>query len=101
LDLIVQLVGQPVRLGISWRTDDAEPQAVIVARVVPGSPAAEAGIQSNDRLYQVSGQAFTGDAEFRRLLSEASGEQLDLLAERQGRVRTVSVKLFPSSGTEF
>ena len=101
LDLSVRLAGQPVRLGISWRTDDAEPRAIIVARVVPGSPAAQAGIQPNDRLYQVSGQPFTGEAEFRRLLSEASGETLDLLAERQGRVRTVSIKSLPAPGTEF
>ncbi|HEV3342102.1 MAG TPA: M20/M25/M40 family metallo-hydrolase [Pirellulales bacterium] len=101
VDLTVQLAGQPMRLGISWRTDDAEPQAVIVARVLPGSPASHAGLQRNDRLYLVSGRAFTGDAEFRRLLSEPEGSTLDLLVERQGRVRTVSIKLLPSAGSEF
>ncbi|HWB10096.1 MAG TPA: M20/M25/M40 family metallo-hydrolase [Pirellulales bacterium] len=101
LDLTVQLAGEPVRLGVSWRTDDAEPQAVVVTRVVPGSPAAQAGIQVNDRLYQVSGQPFTGEAEFRRLVSEVEGDTLDLVAERQGRIRTVSVRLLPSVGMEF
>jgi hypothetical protein len=101
LALTVQLAGQPMRLGVTWRTDDAEPQAVIVARVVPGSPAAQAGIQRNDRLYLVSGQAFTGDAEFRQRLGEAESGVLDLLVERLGRVRTVSIKLLPSAGSEF
>jgi hypothetical protein len=101
LDLTVQLAGPPVRVGISWRTDDAERQAVIVTCVVPGSPAAQAGIQVNDRLYKVSGQPFTGEAEFRRLLSETEANTLDLVAEREGRVRTVSVKLLPPAGTEF
>jgi hypothetical protein len=101
LELSVQLVGPPTRLGIWWRTDDAEPQAVIVSRVVLGSPAAEAGIQVNDRIYEVSGQAFTGDTEFRRLVSAAEAETIDLLTDRQGRMRNVSLKPLPPVGNEF
>jgi hypothetical protein len=92
LDLTVQLTGQPVRLGLSWRVDDAEPQAVIVSRVVAGSPAAQAGLQVNDRIYAVSGQSFGGEAEFRRLISDVDVESFDLLAERLGRTRTVTLR---------
>lgn len=101
VNLTVALAGRPVRLGISWRMDEAEPQAVIVSQVVSGSPAARAGIQANDHIYEVSGQAFTGEKEFRRLISDANSETLDFLTERQGRVRTVPVKPLPSVDKEF
>jgi serine protease Do len=99
INLSFELAGPPVRLGLSWRTDDAEPRAVIVSRVVPSSPVAKAGIQVNDRIYEVSGQPFANDAEFRRLLAEANGKDLDFLTEREGRVRSVPIKR-PISATE-
>ncbi|HVA50507.1 MAG TPA: M20/M25/M40 family metallo-hydrolase [Pirellulales bacterium] len=101
LNLTVKLAGPPLRLGLSWRTDAAEPQAVIVAHVVPGSPAARSGMLVHDRLYEVSGRAFTGEEEFRRLLTETDDDTLELLTEREGRVRTVTVKLLPPVRSEF
>jgi membrane-associated protease RseP (regulator of RpoE activity) len=101
LNLTVRLFGPPTRLGITWRLDAAEPQAVIVGRVVPGSPAARSGIQVNDRLYEVSGKSFTGEQEFRRLLTETDSDTLELLTERDGRVRTIAVKLLPAPNNEF
>jgi hypothetical protein len=50
----VTLDGDPVRLGISWRTDPAEPHAVIVTLVVPGSPAAKTGVETGDRIYRTA-----------------------------------------------
>lgn len=95
LELRVQLAGQPLRLGISWRLDDAEPGVVILARVVPDSPAARAGLRVHDRLYEVGGQSFATEAEFRQLVSDPSAEHLELLAERQGRLQTVRLELAP------
>ena len=48
LELNVQLSGDPVRVGITWVLDDAEPHSVIVIGVVPDSPADLAGIKVND-----------------------------------------------------
>jgi len=36
------LAGRPLRLGITWRVDDAEPGTIILTHVVPGTPAARA-----------------------------------------------------------
>ncbi|MGH7139567.1 MAG: M20/M25/M40 family metallo-hydrolase [Pirellulales bacterium] len=99
MTLKLELAGSPVRLGISWRFDDAEPGTAILSRVVPGSPAADSGIQPNDRIYEVSGQSFSGDAEFRKLISNQ--ETLALLTERHGRVRTVTINLLPPLISEF
>lgn len=84
LRLPVLLDGEPVRIGISWRVDDAEPNAVALARVVPGSPAGRAGLLVNDRVYRVDGQSFAGSQEFSELLAGEGPWQLEV--ERNGRV---------------
>ncbi len=92
VELPVQLAGQPLRLGISWRGDDAEPGAVILSRVVPHSPAARAGLGINDRVYEVAGQRFANDAEFQQLVANPATDALEMLVERQGRLRAVRLE---------
>jgi len=89
--LSVLLDGVPVRLGISWRVDDAEPGCIVVSRVVPGSPAAHGGVRVNDRICAVNSQSFSDGDDFRRLIAAASGDTLDLEVEREGRIQTVPV----------
>jgi hypothetical protein len=88
--LEVDLEGEPVSLGIAWRPDDAEPDCVVVARVIPGTPAESAGLQLGDRIYAVSDRSFRSSEEFRRLISETS-ESLELLVERLGRMSRVRI----------
>lgn len=90
----VPLAGSPVRLGITWRVDEAEPGAVILTRVIPGTPAGEAGLLPNDRVYQVNGQDFADQGQFRGLL-DASHGLVELLYERQGRIAQARVELSP------
>jgi hypothetical protein len=85
----VILAGYPLRVGIAWRTDDAEPTLVQVVRVVPGSPAATAGIRLFDRIYEVNGKRFASSNEFGKLM--AADEPLELLVETHGRMRTVKL----------
>lgn len=90
LTLKVKLSGAPVRVGVTWKLDDAEPGAVTLTRVVPGSPADDAGLRVNDRVYEVAGQRFTKSDEFHRLLLSEE-RPLPLLIERQGRLRVIQV----------
>jgi hypothetical protein len=90
--LLVKLtpVGDPVRIGITWRIDDAEPTAAIVTQVVFGSAAHAAGLALKDRIYAVGGQPFASQDEFTTLLSTLPGP-LDLLIERDGKLQTFSL----------
>ena len=81
----VQLNGQPVRIGISWREDPAEPGVVIVSHVVYGSAAHRAKIQNVDRIIAVNGQPFPNAAAFAELLHK-SPEQLEFRCERRGQI---------------
>ncbi len=94
LDLTVRLGGAPVRIGITWREDEAEPGSLFLVRVVPGTPADKAGLQVLDRIYSVNGQSFTNGVEFSKLLDAANGP-VELLVEQWGRERTVVVPLKP------
>lgn len=82
--------GNPVRIGFTWRRDDAEPRAVVVSHVIGGSAADQAGIKVKDRVYAVNEQPFGTDDEFLELL-KAPGS-LALLIERNGRPQTVELK---------
>ena len=83
-DVSVELAGQPLRLGISWRVDDAEPGAIILTHVVPGSPAARAGLQSGDRIYQISGSDFADENAFLEMV-KSQADLLELLVDRDGK----------------
>ena len=76
----------PLRLGIAWRSDDAEPDTVIVSQVAAGSSAALAGLRAGDRIYRVGGRDFADDTAFARLARTLPGP-LALLVEHDGRLR--------------
>ena len=92
MELKVDLPGKPLRWGFVWRIDDAEPGVVILAHVVPGSPAAWAGLRVGDRIYQVAGCDFADEAAF-ALLAKTLPVPLQLLVERDGRLQTVVLQI--------
>ncbi|MGE0607849.1 MAG: M20/M25/M40 family metallo-hydrolase [Pirellulales bacterium] len=90
LTVRVRPTGAPVRVGVTWRLDDAEPGAATLTRVVPGSPADDAGLLVNDRVYEVGGKAFHTSDQFHRLLLDQP-RPMPVLVERAGRLLTIQV----------
>lgn len=84
--------GEPIRVGISWRMDDAEPDTAIVSQVIFGSAAQQAGVQVGDRIYELGGQRFRSEAEFVNLLSTAR-DPFPMLLERNGQLRLATLRL--------
>jgi len=93
LEVSIELAGKPTRLGISWRTDDAEPATVIISRLTPGAAADRAGIRVNDRISRVNGQPFATSEEFRQLATREAIGALTFEVESQGRPRTVEIQV--------
>jgi C-terminal processing protease CtpA/Prc len=85
--LVIKLAGEPMRWGLTWRTDDAEPGCVILTRVTSASPAEAAGLKLNDRIYQVDGQDFADANAFNKAIN-AGGNTVELEYERRGRIGT-------------
>jgi hypothetical protein len=92
LELRVELPGKPLRWGILWRVDDAEPGTLILTHVVPGSPAARAGLTVGDRIYKVSGRDFADEAALADLV-KTMPSPVQLLVERDGRLRIVVLQM--------
>ncbi len=95
----IPLNGNPTRLGLSWRADSAEPQAVYVTRVVAYSPADLAGIRVYDRIYALSGEPLSGADELLnrvRALLDQGEQRLQLQVESRGAIREVTVPLGPT-----
>ncbi|HEX3998238.1 MAG TPA: M28 family peptidase [Pirellulales bacterium] len=90
LKLSVLLLGEPVRVGISWQPDEAEPRSVVVVGIVPDSPAERAGMKVADRIYRISGHDFSSSDEFQQLLTDEPNP-LKLTVENKGRIRTVEL----------
>jgi hypothetical protein len=92
--LTLQLAGPPLRLGITWQESTAEPGAVILNRVTPGSPAAVGGLRLFDRIYEVAGQSFKNGEEFRQIIL-TSPSPVELLVESRGQVKRLSLDVPP------
>jgi membrane-associated protease RseP (regulator of RpoE activity) len=80
----------PLRVGIIWRVDDAEPGVAIVTRVIPNSPAAKAGLMPEDRICGMDGRDFRDDVVLGNLLKTLPGP-IRLSVERDGKLRTVEI----------
>lgn len=103
LQLEIPLAGEPVALGLSWRENPAEPEAVYVTRVVPYSPAALAGIELFDRIYALDGAPIRGQADLlARVGEQLAGNvaSLRLEIESRGQLRETIVSLeLPTKAT--
>jgi hypothetical protein len=91
------------RLGIGWREDDAEPGSVFLTRIVPGTPADEAGLKVHDRIYELNGRPFEDADAFQSAVTaqlDGGAPELTLLIERRGDVRTVVVPMGSNQGQE-
>jgi hypothetical protein len=87
------------KLGISWRFDEAEPNTVYLTRVVGGTPAAAAGLKVLDRIHEIDGRSFRDATEFEAIVQEllkTGTQQFPVQIERNGRVRTIVVRMAPS-----
>jgi S1-C subfamily serine protease len=94
LDVLVELEGSPLRVGISWREDEAEPGTVILTRVVPASAAHQAGLRAGDRVYAVGGELFADSEAFNELVTTLPGP-LEVTVERRGRLSAAVLELPP------
>ena len=68
------------------------PQGAAVRSVTENGPAAEAGLQENDIITTVNGEAITGSNDLVKLVKAASaGDTLELTVYRQGQTITVTL----------
>ncbi len=86
-----KLRGNPLRVGVSWRQDNADRSLFFVTSVAKGSPADLAGILVGDRIYQVNQHMYSTSAGLMQLLSQQPGP-FEFKIEREGKIRTFNVE---------
>ena len=97
------------RIGVSIQSmtpdlaealDLEKSEGAIVAEVVEGSPSDEAGIEAGDVIYAVDGEAVRTSSDLRnRVGLTPAGESLELSILRDGKDKTVRVKVEPASSS--
>ncbi|NMC19343.1 MAG: M28 family peptidase [Thermogutta sp.] len=87
-DLVLE--GEPLRLGMQWQPDDAEPRGVLVTHVLVGSPAEQAGVRAGDYIFAVNGEPLSEPHRFDEVIARTESP-FTLLVDRQGRLKTVTV----------
>jgi hypothetical protein len=81
-------------LGVAAQAAPAGQTGVQVQAVVPGSAAADAGLQANDVITAVNGKAVTSPAELAAAVkSHDPGDQVSVTYTRNGTSATVNVRL--------
>lgn len=91
LTIKVTPVGNPIRVGLTWREDDGEPGVMLVTQIISGSAAEVGGLKLKDRIYSLNDHTFASGKEFSSLLSSAESP-LTLLVERNGKLQTLKVQ---------
>lgn len=91
IKLHVQLDSKPLRLGFTWRDDDAEPGTVIVTYVAPNSLAAKSGLKPSDRIYQVNEKNFRDTVAFMQLIHDIRPENMLFSVERDGQIHAIPI----------
>ena len=92
LTLKLELDGNPMRIGITWRVDEAEPGTVLLTYVMPDSPAAKAGLAAGDRIYRIGGRNFADEKEFAERVRGQKSGPIELSVERDGRIRHAVIR---------
>ena len=82
-------------LGLATR---AEQGRILVAPVASGSPAASAGLMTDDEILAINDRRVRSDQLVRRLEEHAPGERVTLLIARRDQLRRVEVTLMAEPG---
>jgi hypothetical protein len=71
-----------------------EERGAVLGKIVPESPAAEAGLKENDVVLEINGQRIEGTEQFRRMIHEIpAGRTANLTVWRDGRSQNIKVTL--------
>ncbi|MDF1744961.1 MAG: M20/M25/M40 family metallo-hydrolase [Gimesia sp.] len=91
LKIAIELIGEPVRLGIEWKTDESEPTVVVISDVVKSSPADLAQLKINDRIYEIGDKPFKSSDEFQKRATTIP-LPFNVLVEREGLLKKIEIQ---------
>lgn len=91
LELAVELSGEPIRLGIEWKTDESEPKVVVISNIIDSSAADLAQLKINDRIYEIGNKPFNNSEEFQKRATTLP-LPFTVLVEREGLLKKIEIQ---------
>ncbi len=88
----IQLTGEGIRCGISYRQDPVCPGCGVVTSVMSHSPADRAGLQPGDVLMSVGGRELPAFDDFTSVLPTKAGST-EFVIDREGQLQRINVEL--------
>jgi regulator of sigma E protease len=105
IPLVVERDARQVRLTVkrddAWRTDELKringvigyaPLVPVIDQIAPGTPAAAAGLKTDDRIVAVDGQKMEVWGEVQRRIRESHGRPIQLTIQRGNQELSVEVQ---------
>jgi serine protease Do len=90
----VGLTLEDLDANLARRFNLRETKGVVVTRVAPGTPAAEAGLRAGDLILEINGAAVGNAADFQRLMGKVpKGSFARLLIKRQGHTLFITLEV--------
>lgn len=91
-----------VEIGIDSQTDPGSEAGVLVAAVVPGSPAEEAGLQRGDIILEIDGAAVNSPLDLHEAIqTKEAGDTIEVSVQRGSERLTYSVELGEQDGQAY
>lgn len=90
---------EPVPEVIVEQLDLSKGQGVIVAKVFEGTPAAKAGLKTNDIILEINGKAITLETLPKVVSSVKNDDSFDVIILRKGKKETVKGVVIPTPPT--
>jgi serine protease Do len=85
------LTVQPVTPDVARQLDLKDPSGVVVTRVEPSGPAAEAGLQRGDVIVEVDRKPVKSVDDFEKLTTQSGGKQVLMRVQREGTAMYVAL----------
>jgi S1-C subfamily serine protease len=79
---------------------EAEDEGMLILDVQPGSLAARAGLEENDRIVSVGGRTFRDAGQLRAWLSGREGDRVPFVVLRDGEEQTIEVMIEQQEGDQ-
>ncbi len=91
-ELESSLPALPGRLGVTWQQKPTPAEAIVVERVMPGGPAAKAGVRVGDRIVKLAGHELKDPEDLRsRVLAVDS--PAEMIVQRPGQEEPVTLNV--------
>ncbi len=94
-----QTVADRPWMGVSFGRD--ERNAAVVANVLPGSPAEQAGLDREDRIMELDGKDVSWEELLQRLRARRPGDRIELTVRRLGKTTKIAVTLGSNPAVQY